>query len=108
LEVARFSYVQGQNNDKYDQFTINLAPGDYIIDNRPGKANTAEVPELSDQSNFEILDPNNDLYKFNSVEGGLVIPRGTSIVGILEKLGFVLVMFQILLIVLSAELQFLE
>ena len=81
LEVARFSYVQGQNNDKYDQFTINLAPGDYIIDNRPGKANTAEVPELSDQSNFEILDPNNDLYKFNSVEGGLVIPRGTSIVG---------------------------
>jgi len=81
LEVARFSYVQGQNNDKYDQFTINLAPGDYIIDNRPGKANTAEVSELSDQSNFDILDPNNDLYKFNAVEGGLVIPRGTSIVG---------------------------
>ena len=81
LEVARFSYVQGQNNDKYDQFTINLAPGDYIIDNRPGKANTAEVPELSDQSNFDILDPNNDLYKFNSTSGGLVIPRGTSLVG---------------------------
>lgn len=81
LEVARFSYVQGQNNDKYDQFTINLAPGDYIIDNRQGKANTAEVSELSDQSNFDILDPNNDLYKFNAVEGGLVIPRGTSIVG---------------------------
>lgn len=81
LEVARFSYIQGQNNDKYDQFTINLSPGEYIIDNRPGKDNTAEVPELSDQSNFDILDPNNDLYKFNSVEGGLVIPRGTSLVG---------------------------
>jgi len=74
LEVSRFSYVQGQNNDKYDQFTINLSPGDYIIDNRPGKANTAEVPELSDQSNFDILDPNNDLYKFNSESGGLVVP----------------------------------
>lgn len=81
LEVARFSYVAGLNNDKYDQFTINLAPGDYVIDNRPGKTNSAEVPELSDQSNFDVLDPNNDLYKFNSVTGGLVIPRGTSIVG---------------------------
>jgi hypothetical protein len=96
LEVARFSYVSGQNNDKYDQFTINLAPGDYIIDNRPGTATSAEVPELSDQSNFDILDPNNDLYKFNAAstigrdkdgntvtlcQGGLVIPRGTSIVG---------------------------
>lgn len=81
LEVARFSYVTGQNNDKYDQFTINLSPGDYIIDNRPGKATSAEVPELSDQSNFDILDPNNDLVKFNSISGGLVIPRGTSIVG---------------------------
>ena len=81
LEVARFSYIQGQNNDKYDQFTINLAPGEYIIDNRPGKANTAEVPELSDQSNFDITDPANDLVKFNSTEGGLVVPRGTSLVG---------------------------
>ena len=81
LEVARFSYIQGQNNDKYDQFTINLSPGEYIIDNRPGKANTAEVPELSDQSNFDILDPANDLVKFNSTEGGLVVPRGTSLVG---------------------------
>ena len=81
LEVARFSYIQGQNNDKYDQFTINLSPGEYIIDNRPGKDNTAEVPELSDQSNFDILDPNNDLYKFNATGGGLVIPRGTSLVG---------------------------
>lgn len=81
LEVARFSYIQGQNNDKYDQFTINLSPGEYIVDNRPGKANTAEVAELSDQSNFDILDPNNDLHKFNSVIGGLVVPRGTSLVG---------------------------
>jgi len=81
LEVARFSYVTGQNNDKYDQFTINLSPGDYVVDNRPGKSNSAEVPELSDQSNFDILNPNNDLYKFNSPGGGFIVPRGTSIVG---------------------------
>jgi hypothetical protein len=81
LEVARFSYVAGQNNDKYDQFTINLYPGDYVIDNRPGLSSGSAVPELNDQSNFNILDPNNDLYKFNSVDGGLVVPRGTSIVG---------------------------
>jgi hypothetical protein len=81
LEVARFSYVAGSGNDKYDQFTINLSPGDYIIDNRPGLGSVAVTPELSDQSNFDVLDPNNDLYKFNSESGGLVIPRGTSIVG---------------------------
>jgi len=81
LEVARFSYVSGSGNDKYDQFTINLSPGDYVIDNRPGKGTAAEVPELNDQSNFDVLNPFNDLYKFNSVTGGLVIPRGTSLVG---------------------------
>ena len=81
LEVSRFSYVSGSGNDRYDQFTINLAPGDYIIDNRPGKGTAAEVPELTDQSNFDILSPYNDLYKFNSETGGLVIPRGTSLVG---------------------------
>ena len=43
LEVVRFSYVSGQNNDKYDQFTISLAPGDYVIDNRPGTVTAAVV-----------------------------------------------------------------
>ena len=81
IEVARFSYVAGTGNDKYDQFTIVLAPGDYIIDNRPGTATVSGVPQLSDQSNFEITDAANDLYKFNSSTGGMVIPRGTSIVG---------------------------
>ena len=27
------------------------------------------------------VNPNNVLYKFNSIEGGVVVPRGTSIVG---------------------------
>ena len=100
LEVARFSYVAGpdKGNDKYDQFTVLLSPGDHWIDNRPGYilnwdkdlnywdtdqvvAGVPVVPRLNDSSNFNIFDDNNDLFKFNSVEGGVIIPRGTSLVG---------------------------
>lgn len=81
LEVSRYSYVAGLSNDRYDQFTIQLEPGDYVIDNRPGLATVSGLPVLTDQSNFDILNVNNDLYKFNSTAGGVVIPRGTSIVG---------------------------
>lgn len=100
LEVARFSYVAGpdKGNDKYDQFTVLLSPGDHWIDNRPGYIlnwdkdvnywntdqtinNVPVIPQLDDQSNFNIFDDNNDLFKFNSVEGGVIIPRGTSLVG---------------------------
>ena len=100
LEVARFSYVAGpdKGNDKYDQYSILLSPGDHWIDNRPGYFvdwdkdtnywNTDQeingqviVPKLTDGSNFNIFDDNNDLFKFNSTEGGVVIPRGTSIIG---------------------------
>ena len=81
IEVAKFSYVAGTGNDKYDQFTIVLAPGDYIIDNRPGLATVSGITALSDQSNYDITSATNDLYKYNSSTGGMVIPRGTSIVG---------------------------
>ena len=30
---------------------------------------------------FGNVNPDNILYKFNSVEGGVIVPRGTSIVG---------------------------
>ena len=63
IEVARFSYVAGTGNDKYDQFTIVLAPGDYIIDNRPGLATVSGITALSDQSNYDITSASNDLYK---------------------------------------------
>ena len=100
LEVARFSYIAGpeRGNDKYDQFTILLSPGDHWIDNRPGyfvdwdttanywdtdqQLNGVDIiPKLTDQSNFNIFEDNNDLFKFNSYEGGVIIPRGTSLVG---------------------------
>ena len=39
IEVARFSYLPGANNDRFDQFSIMLMPGDHYIDNRPGLVN---------------------------------------------------------------------
>ena len=88
LEVARFSYVPGPDNDRFDQFTILLAPGTHYIDNRPGDATATSVPvfnysagEWNDTTSFDLSDPNNVLRRFNSVEGGCIIPRGTSLVG---------------------------
>ena len=93
IEAARFSYKSGQFNDTFESFSIVLYPGDYVIDNRPG-TNTSgqafisnDIAELSSASDVTLVDdsgninPNNVLYKFNSVEGGVIVPRGTSIVG---------------------------
>ena len=93
LEAARFSYRTGQYNDAFESFTIVLYPGEYVIDNRPGRntSNQAFIPSdisvLSSSTNFDLQDasgnpnPNNVLYRFNSVEGGVIVPRGTSLVG---------------------------
>ncbi len=101
IEAARFSYQQGRNNDKIDRTTILVYPGTHYIDNRPGfsvenisgnavyKQRTAAgtwtttfLNEFGRNTNYDILDPNNDLYKFNSVHGGVILPRGTSIIGL--------------------------
>lgn len=101
IEAARFSYQNGRNNDKIDNTTILVYPGTHYIDNRPGYSieesgglavfkrlvngtwtSTTAISEFSENSNFDIFDENNDLYKFNSVEGGVILPRGTSIVGL--------------------------
>ena len=36
IESARFSYIEGNNNDLIEKTTILLFPGDHVIDNRPG------------------------------------------------------------------------
>ena len=102
IEAARFSYQAGRNNDKIDTTTILVYPGTHYIDNRPGysitnQSGSAEIKryfnsawttsgatlnEFSENSNFDIFDPDNDLYRYNSVEGGTILPRGTSIVGL--------------------------
>jgi hypothetical protein len=81
LEVSRFSYRVGLSNDEFDAFSIYLYPSEYIIDNRPGEILYTEVAPIDENSNFDLTSPNNVLYKFNSVEGGVIIPRGCSIIG---------------------------
>ena len=99
IESARFSYVRGENNDLIERTTILVYPGEHPIDNRPGYGirtvnnnPVAVTPsgELVDpflafnitaDSNFDIESPNNVLHRFNSIHGGVVVPRGTSIVG---------------------------
>ena len=102
LESARFSYLRGYNNDITEKTTILLFPGEHLIDNRPGYAiydndplgayavppsGGAGVPaqqtlSLELDSVFDLTDPDNILHKFNSVHGGVIVPRGTSIVGL--------------------------
>jgi hypothetical protein len=91
LEAARFSYVAGENNDLFDQTTILISPGTHYIDNRPGyywdgsnfrDVNNSALPitELSVASDFDLESPTNVLYIYNSAEGGVIIPKGVSIV----------------------------
>ena len=99
IESARFAYQSGPNNDRFDKTTILLYPGTHYIDNRPGyyvksNAGTAQYYdvnqtvvsspdiELTNSSNFDLTSSSNVLYKFNSVEGGVIVPKGTSIVGL--------------------------
>ena len=104
IESARFSYVTGRNNDRIERTTILVYPGDHTIDNRPGFAikpsstnpnvatavapGGAETTPASDvfsldlESNFDLTQEDNILYKFNSVNGGVIVPRGTSLVGL--------------------------
>jgi len=100
IEAARFSYVKGNENDLINITTILCFPGEHIIDNRPGfkirnisgtpysvspagtQALAQDTFSLSLQSAFDLGAEDNILYKFNSVNGGIIIPRGTSIVGL--------------------------
>ena len=99
IEAARFSYQAGPNNDKFDNTTILLYPGTHLVDNRPGlyiqnnggatqfldfDKSVVGSPdiELNNSSIFDLNNANNVLQKFNSVEGGVIVPKGTSIVGL--------------------------
>ena len=93
IEAARFSYQKGKDNDRFEKTTIYLAPGPHHIDNRPGwipnggaftlrsGVTSSDFTAYSNTTNFDIFDTNNDLYKVNSIHGGVIIPRGVSIVG---------------------------
>ena len=100
IEAARFSYLRGNSNDEVEKTTILLMPGQHTVDNRPGFAlenigGTATVTSpsgtqsaaldtlsLTLSSNFDLTQEDNILYKFNSIRGGVIVPRGTSVVGL--------------------------
>ena len=94
IEASRFSYQRGLDNDRFNKTTILLYPGDHLIDNRPGwipdgannfrlrsGATSPDLSEWSIDSNFDLTTTDNQLYKLNSIYGGVIVPRGTSIVG---------------------------
>ena len=95
VEAARFSYQVGLNNDRFGKTTILLYPGDHVIDNRPGwipdglsnyrlrnGSASNDFPAFDLTTNFDVTTPDNQLYKLNSIRGGVIVPRGTSIVGL--------------------------
>ena len=81
LEVARFSYRVGLSNDEFDAFSIYLYPSEYVIDNRPGVADYNQIQPFDANTNFDLTSSSNILYKFNSAQGGVIVPRGCSVVG---------------------------
>ena len=94
IEASRFSYQKGLDNDRFEKTTIMLAPGNHYIDNRPGLipdgsnnfrtragTTTDDLAPFTSSSVFDIFDDNNILYKLNSIYGGVIVPRGVSIVG---------------------------
>ena len=95
VEAARFSYQRGLNNDRFGNTTILIYPGEHVIDNRPGfipdglntyrmrnGLTTDDLPPFDLNSNFDVNTATNELYKLNSIHGGVIVPRGTSIVGL--------------------------
>ena len=99
LESARFSYQKGNDNDLTEKTTILLFPGEHTIDNRPGfaiynnsgakavsrsgsESIASSVFSLQLDSVFDLNQEDNILYKFNSYYGGVVVPRGTSVVSL--------------------------
>ena len=95
IEASRFSYQRGLNNDRFSKTTILLYPGDHVVDNRPGwipdglnnfklrsGQNSADFTAWDLTTIYDLENSDNALYKMNSIHGGVIIPRGTSIVGL--------------------------
>jgi hypothetical protein len=92
IEASRYSYQVGLNNDRFNFCTILLYSGTHYVDNRPGLVieddgtsyvrNGAQtsLTQFDLTTVMDLSDPENKLYLLNSVYGGLIVPRGTSII----------------------------
>jgi hypothetical protein len=101
LEASRFSYQRGLDNDRFEKTSIVVYPGEHIIDNRPGWIPVGQDPldptlsrfflrsgatsnnffPFDGTTNYNLETDENELYKLNSIHGGVIIPRGVSLVG---------------------------
>ena len=81
MEVARRSILQGRSDEpKQGKFTIVLLPGTNIARNEPGigmETFNDEVGSFVENQEMTV----DLLRKFNPTEGGIVLPRGCSVVG---------------------------
>ena len=89
LEASSRSFVAGLGTeegevgaDKFEFFSIILFPGLYEIDNRPGVTDLGTIQAQNSSAFATTAAAEQELYKFNSVRGGVIVPRGTSIVGL--------------------------
>ena len=91
--------MKGNNNDTVEKTTITIC-WEHVVDNRPGYAikasgttakavsqsgaetNATTEFALTSSSVFDLTQADNILHKFNSINGGVIIPRGTSLVGL--------------------------
>lgn len=65
--------------DLFEFFTIIVFPGEYEVDNRPGDGSNTNILTQAAYTDTTLTD---NLYRFNSVNGGIIVPRGTSLVGL--------------------------
>jgi len=87
IEVSRFSYVPGSGNDRFDQFSIMLMPGNHYIDNRPGLVTVGAGSSTGQSDRFfdasELITQNKTFIAKEAVDrmlnnnSGFNIPGGT-------------------------------
>jgi len=82
LEVARRSVLAGRADDAFNaRFSVVLLPGRNVAYNEPGVSLESFESGVTAFTRDQPIDQNT-LRKFNSVSGGLMVPRGTSIFGL--------------------------
>ena len=82
IEVARRSILPGRPDKIYNnRFVIVLLPGDNVVENSRGVSREDFDDLVGQYTSTSTLIPE-ELLKFNPEQGGLILPRGTSIVGL--------------------------
>lgn len=82
IEVARRSILSGREDDAFNgRFVIMLLPGRNTVYNEPGVTLSDFEEEVVGFTEDQAI-TQSTLRLFNSTQGGLLLPRGTSVVGL--------------------------